>query len=138
MRSFYIAVIVIVVLVVAGVVILPLFNRMQFKKLPPQQQVLAIMKSANSLVYWKNVSSGTKGNLFYVKNKRKILIYPWALDENGHMRILKANPFDRWDYPEERESLNEDEVKQAVREMKKYSEKSHIKIVFNDPFEHNE
>lgn len=131
-------VVLIVAILILGIIILPLFNRWQFKQLPPDQQVLAIMKQANKLVFWKNVSNGRTGNLFYVKNKRKILVYPWALDEDGKMIILKDNPFDSWDYPEEKEPLNSDEIKQAREELYKYSEKSVIKIIFNDPFKENE
>ncbi|MCD7722775.1 MAG: hypothetical protein LUH82_02325 [Clostridiales bacterium] len=134
MSNIHIAVIAAAVFVLLGAVILPLINRRQFKKLPPDQQVLAIMKQANSLIYWKNISNGTTGRLFFVKNKRKILAYPWKLDESGRMLILKENPFDCWDYPEEREQLNEDEIKQARQELIKYSEKSRVKVVFNDPF----
>lgn len=123
---------------VLGIVILPLFNRRQFRRLPYDQQVLAIMKQANKLVYFKNISSGRKGNLFFVKNKRKILVYPWVLDENGKMVIVKDNPFDVWDYPENRPALTEDEVQQARDELCRYSEKSAVKILFNDPFKENE
>lgn len=126
------------VIIVLGVIVLPLFNRRQFKRLPPDQQVLAIMRQANKLVFWKNVSSGRTGNLFYVKNKRKILVYPWVIDDNGRMVITKKNPFDNWDYPEEKSPLNEDEIKQARAELYRFSEKSVVKIIFNDPFKENE
>ena len=81
----YQIIILIAVILIFGIIILPLFNRWQFKRLPVDQQVLAIMKQANKLVFWKNVSNGRTGNLFFVKNKRKILVYPWVLDENGRM-----------------------------------------------------
>jgi len=125
-------------IILLGTVVLPLINRRQFKRLPVDQQVLTIMKQAKKLVFWKNISNGRTGNLFFVKNKRKILVYPWALDEEGRMVILKDNPFDRWDYPEEKEPLNADEIRQAREELKKYSDKSLVKILFNDPFEQNE
>ncbi len=131
-------ILIILAVLVLGIIILPLFNRWQFKRLPYDQQVLAIMKQAKKLVYFKNISSGRKGNLFFVKNKRKILVYPWVLDENGKMVIVKDNPFDNWDYPENKPALNADEVKQAREELKKYSEKSAVKILFNDPFEERE
>ena len=134
----YQIIIIIAVILLLGVIILPLFNRWQFKKLPVDQQVLAIMKQAKTLIFWKNVSNGRTGNLFYVKNKRKILIYPWALDENGKMVILKKNPFDNWNYPEDKAPLNEDEIKQAREELYKYSEKSIVKLTFNDPFKEDE
>lgn len=131
-------IILIVSILLLGTVILPLINRRQFKRLPADQQILTIMKQANKLVYWKNVSNGRTGNLFYVKNKRKILVYPWALDEEGRMVILKNNPFDNWNYPEEKEPLNEDEIRQAREELIKYSEKSLVKLIFNDPFKQDE
>lgn len=124
-------------IILLGTIVLPLINRRQFKRLPVDQQVLTIMRQAKKLVFWKNVSNGRTGNLFYVKNKRKILVYPWTLDKEGRMVILKENPFDRWDYPEEKEPLNDDEIRQAREELKKYSDKSFVKILFNDPFEKN-
>ena len=134
----FLIVAIIVVIVLLGVIVLPLFNRWQFKRLPVDQQVLTIMKQAKTLIFWKNVSNGRTGNLFYVKNKRKILIYPWVLDENGRMVILKKNPFDKWNYPEEQAPLSEDEIRQAREELYKYSEKSMVKLAFNDPFKEDE
>lgn len=120
---------------VLGIIVLPLFNRWQFKRLPYDQQVLAIMKQAKGLVYWKNISHGRAGNLFYVKNKRKILVFPWVLDENGKMVVQKENPFDKWDYPEDNPPLTSEEVLHARDELRRYSDKSVVKLVFNDPFE---
>lgn len=137
MESYQIVLIIIAVVLI-GVIVLPLFNRWQFRRLPYDQQVLAIMRQAKGLVYWKNISRGRTGSLFFVKNKRKILVFPWVLDENGRMAVDKENPFDRWDYPEDRPPLNEDEIRQARQELKKYSDKSAVKIIFNDPFEDNE
>lgn len=134
----YKIVLIIAAVIVLGTVVLPLFNRWQFKRLAPEHQVLAIMKQAKGLVFWKNISNGRSGNLFFVKNKRKILVYPWVIDKNGRIVITKKNPFDFWDYPEERPALNEDEIKQAREELYKYSKKSAVKIVFNDPFKNDE
>lgn len=134
MKIYQIAIIAAVIILV-GVLVLPVFNRWQFKRLPADQQVLAIMKQANKLVFWKNISNGRSGNLFYVKNKRKILVYPWVLNENGKMVITKKNPFDNWDYPEEKAPLDDAEIKQAREELYRFSEKSAVKIIFNDPFE---
>lgn len=128
----------IAVILLLGVVILPLFNRSQFKKMPIEQQVLAIMKQAKGLVYFKNISNGRTGNLCYVKNKRKILIYPWVITQNGNMKITKENPFDNWDYPEEKEPLSANEIRQAHQELEKYSKKSPVRIIWNKPFEQNE
>lgn len=134
----YITALIIIVIILLGAVVLPLFNRQQFRKLSPEQQVRAIMRQTKGLVFWKNVSNGRDGNLFFVKNKRKILVYPWYIDENGKMIIKKDNPFDFWDYPEEKPALNADEIRQARDELYKYSEKSLVEIVFNDPFKDDE
>lgn len=111
----YQIIIIVAVVILLGVIVLPLFNRQQFRRLPYDQQILAIMKQANKLVFWKNISHGRAGSLFFVKNKRKILVYPWVINENGQMLITKENPFDKWDYPEEHEPLSADEIKQARR-----------------------
>lgn len=134
----YQIIIIIAVVIALGIAVLPAFNRWQFKRLSYDQQVITIMRQAKGLVYFKNISHGRTGSLFFVKNKRKILVYPWALDENGRMVIQKQNPFDKWNYPEDQPLLDEDEVRQAVAELKKYSDKSAVKIVFNDPFENGD
>lgn len=133
----YQIIIIVAVVILLGVIVLPLFNRQQFRRLPYDQQILAIMKQANELVFWKNISHGRAGSLFFVKNKRKILVYPWVINENGQMLITKENPFDKWDYPEEHEPLSADEIKQAREELYAYADKSAVKIVFNDPFKEN-
>lgn len=134
----YQIIIIVAVVILLGVIVLPLFNRQQFRRLPYDQQILAIMKQANKLVFWKNISHGRAGSLFFVKNKRKILVFPWVINENGQMLITKENPFDKWDYPEEHEPLSADEIKQAREELYAYADKSAVKIVFNDPFKENE
>ena len=134
----YQIIIIVAVVILLGVIVLPLFHRQQFRRLPYDQQILAIMKQANKLVFWKNISHGRAGSLFFVKNKRKILVYPWVINENGQMLITKENPFDKWDYPEEHEPLSADEIKQAREELYAYADKSAVKIVFNDPFKENE
>lgn len=134
----YQIIIIVAVVILLGVIVLPLFNRQQFRRLPYDQQILAIMKQANKLVFWKNISHGRAGSLFFVKNKRKILVYHWVINENGQMLITKENPFDKWDYPEEHEPLSADEIKQAREELYAYADKSAVKIVFNDPFKENE
>lgn len=117
------------VVLVLGIVVFPLINRRQFRNLPPDQQVRILMKEAKGLIYFKNVSSGSTGILYYVKNKRKILTFPWVLAD-GKMLCTRENPFERWDYPEEREPLNEDELKQLNDELEKYNKKNPVKIVF--------
>ncbi len=123
--------IIIAVVLVLGIVIFPLINRAQFRRLPPEQQVRIIMKQAKKLIYFKNVSKGTTGKLYYVKNKRKILIFDWVL-EDGKMVVYDEKPFERWDYPEEREPLNEDELRQLMEELKKYNKKNPVKLVFKN------
>lgn len=137
MEAWQIILIILAVLILV-IIILPLFNRSQLKKMPVDQQILIIMKQAKDLVFFKNISSGRTGNLCFVKNKRKILVYPWILNEKGEMQITKENPFDRWDYPEDRPLLNADEIAQARKELINYSKKSSVRIVWNDKAEQDE
>lgn len=123
-------VIIVAVILVLGIIVFPLINRRQFRNLPPDQQIRILMKEAKGLVYFKNVSKGSTGVLFYVKNKRKILAFPWVL-EDGKMVCKRENPFERWDYPEEKQPLNEDELKQLSEELEKYNKKNPVKIVFD-------
>lgn len=121
--------IIVVVLIVLGVVIFPLINRRSFRNLPPDQQIRILMKEAKGLAYFKNVSKGSTGILYYVKNKRKILAFPWVLSD-GKMLCTRKNPFERWDYPEEKEQINVDELKQLNDELEKFNKKNPVKIVF--------
>ena len=89
------------------------------------------MKSADKLHYFKNISNGTKGTLIYVKNKRKILAYPWVLID-GKMLCTKANPFDKWDYPEEQPPFTDEEVQIALRELEKYNKHSAVKLYLQE------
>ena len=110
-----------------GIIIFPIINRYQFKRLPFDQQIRILMKQARGLTYFKNISYGSKGTLIYIKNKRKILTYPWVLTD-GKMLCTKENPFDNWDYPENKPPLSEDEKKQALEELEKFNEKSIVKL----------
>ena len=123
-------VIIVAVVLILGIIVFPLINSRQFRNLPPDQQIRILMKEAKGLVYFKNVSKGSTGVLFYVKNKRKILAFPWVL-EDGKMVCKRENPFERWDYPEEKQPLNEDELKQLSEELEKYNKKNPVKIVFD-------
>lgn len=118
---------IIIGVVLLGIIILPLISRFQFKRLPFDQQIRILMKQAKGLVYFKNISYGNKGTLIYIKNKRKILTYPWVLLD-GKMLCTKDNPFERWDYPEEKPKLTDDEKKQALEELEKFNEKSIVKL----------
>ena len=124
-------IIAVVVVLILGIVVVPLINRQQFRNLPEDQQIRILMKEANGLVYLKNVSKGSTGVLYYVKNKRKILAFPWRLSD-GKMLCTRDNPFERWDYPEEKQPLNEDELKQLRQELEKYNKKNPVKLVFKD------
>ncbi|MBQ9516789.1 MAG: hypothetical protein IJR60_01765 [Eubacterium sp.] len=119
------------VIILLGVIVLPLINKRQFRRMPYDQQIRILMKQAKKLVFFKNVSNGTTGTLFYVKNKRKILIYPWQLVD-GKMLCTKKNPYTNWDYPEEQPAMTEDEIKQAVAELDKFNEKSLVKLYLQD------
>ena len=112
-------IILVVVILVLGIIVFPLINRRQFINLEP----------AKGLVYFKNVSKGSTGVLFYVKNKRKILALPWVLD-GGNMLCTKKNPFSNWDYPEDKQEINQDELAQLKDELEKYNKKNAVKIVF--------
>ena len=121
----------VVVVILLGVIILPLINKRQFRRMPYDQQIRILMKQAKKLIFFKNVSNGTSGTLFYVKNKRKILTYPWVLAD-GKMLCTKKDPFTVWDYPEEHPAMTPDEIKQAVEELEKFNEKSLVKLYLQD------
>lgn len=131
MTKLQIAIIVIVALLILGIIIFPIINKLQFKRMPFSQQIRVLMNQANKLIYWKNISYGTKGTLIYIKNKRKILAYPWVLID-GKMLCTKKNPFDSWDYPEDAPKMTDDEVKQAVEELEKYNSKSVVKLYLQE------
>lgn len=127
MTKVQIFLIALVALVLLGIFIIPQINKRQLKNMPFDLQVRALMKEANKLIYFKNISDGTKGSLVYIKNKRKILVYPWVLID-GKMLCTKANPFEHWDYPEEKPPLNEDEIQQAIEELDKYNKNKPVKL----------
>ena len=102
--------------------------------MPADQQILLIMKQAKGLHYIRNVSGGKQGFLYYVKNKRKILVYPWV--RRGRVRVItKKDPFDRWDYPEEQAPLTREERGQARQVLADYARRSNQRIVWNDKTE---
>ena len=61
--------IVVSVIIFLGVIVFPIVNKHQLKNMPYDQQIRIIMKSANKLHYFKNISNGTKGTLIYVSVK---------------------------------------------------------------------
>lgn len=109
-------VILILCIILLGVVVFPLINRRQFKNLPNEQKVRILMKEANSMTYFKNLTQGNHGVLFYVKNKRKILYLDWALVD-GKMVCTRKNPLANWDYPEEQEKINDDEKSNFLKPL---------------------
>lgn len=119
------------VIIALGVAVFPAINKHQLKNMPYDQQIRIIMKSANKLHYFKNITNGTKGTLIYVKNKRKILSYPWILVD-GKMICTKANPFEKWDYPEEQPPLTEDEIRLAIAELEKYNKHCAVKLYLQE------
>lgn len=119
------------VIVLLGAFIFPLINKRMLKNMPFEQQVRILIKQANTLIFFKNIANGTKGNLIYIKNKRKILVYPWVLIDNK-MLCTKANPFDHWDYPEDKPAFTEDEITQAIEELEKYNKNKPIKLYLQD------
>ncbi len=116
--------------VILGVLVFPMINKAQFKRLPFDQKVRILMKEAKGLVYFKNISEGTKGTLIYVKNKRKIYTFPWVL-KDGAMLCTRKPLFEKWDYPEEMPEFSEEEKEQAINELNKYNQKNRIKILID-------
>lgn len=124
-------VIVALVLLVLGIIVFPLINRKQFRNLPYDQQIRVLMKEANSLAYFKNISKGSSGTLYFVKNKRKILFLNWTLS-NGEMHCTKQNPLLKWDYPENNPLLTDDERKLVEAEIESYNKKNPVKFIYNE------
>ncbi len=129
MTKLKIILIIISAIAVLGLIVLPIVNRRSFRNLPPDQKVRILIKGAKSLAHFKNVSNGTTGILYFVKNKRKIISFPWTLQE-GKMICKRPNPFEHWDYPEEQALLTEDELSQLKEELEKYNHKNTVKIEF--------
>ena len=127
MTKLQIAFIVAAVVIFIGIFVIPIINKYQLKRMTVEQQIRVLMKQADKLIFFKNISDGRKGNLIYIKNKRKILVYPWVLID-GKMLCTRKNPFDHWDYPEEKAPLTEDEKKQAAEELEKYNKNKPVKL----------
>lgn len=120
-------ILIIIGILILGAVVFPLINKHQLKNMPHDQQIRILMKQAKGLNYFKNISSGNKGALVYIKNKRKILYYPWVLAE-GKMVCTKKTPYDNWDYPEERPAFREEEILQAQKALADYNKHSSVKL----------
>jgi len=119
--------------ILLGIFVIPLINRLQFNKLPVEQKVRVLMHQANGLSYFKNVSGGRSGTLYYVKNKRKIYLLPWVLSENK-MVCTRTNLFEKWDYPEEQPPFTEEEREQLREALEGYNARSRVRIVFKNDF----
>lgn len=126
-----IIIIALIVLIVLGLIVFPIINKQQLKNMPYDQQIRILMKGANKLHYFKNISNGSKGSLVYIKNKRKILFYPWVLVD-GKMLCTKANPYDNWDYPEEKPAFTQEEIEIAKEELERYNKHSAIKLYLQE------
>ncbi len=113
------------------VVIVPVINTKQFNRLPQEQKIRVLMKQAKGLVYFKNISDGSSGTLVYIKNKRKIYLYPWVL-QDGKMRCTRQHLYEKWDYPEEQPAFTEEERIQAQEELEKYNRKLTVKLYLNN------
>lgn len=131
MTKVQIVILVVGIVLLLGIIVFPIINKIQFKRMPFDQQIRILMKQANKLVYWKNISYGTKGTLVYIKNKRKILAFPWVLVD-GKMLCTKKSPFVSWDYPNDSPKMTDDEIKQAVEELDKYNSKSVVKLYLQE------
>ncbi|MGN0457917.1 MAG: hypothetical protein ACI4IL_02965 [Eubacterium sp.] len=124
-------VLLVIVVVFLAVIVFPIINNRQLKNMPFEQQIRIIKKEADKLIYFKNISNGKSGNLVYVKNKRKMLFYPWVLVD-GKMLCTKENPFDHWDHPDELPKMTEEEIIQAKQELEKYNQKNPIKLYLQE------
>lgn len=120
-------IIVIILVVVLGLFVFPFFNKLQFNRLPEEQKIRILMKQAKGLIYFKNISNGRSGTLYYVKNKRKIFAFPWEL-KDGKLICTRQDLFKQWDYPEEKPDFTNEEIKQALEELENYNKKNRIKL----------
>lgn len=116
------------IMLLLGIFVLPLINRRQFRNLPYDQQIRILMKEAKGAAYFKNVSKGSSGTLYFVKNRRKILELDWEL-RDSQMVCVKENPLEKWDYPEEHPTITDDEIKLLSEELEKFNKKSTVKFV---------
>lgn len=129
-------ILIVAAVIILGAVIFPLVNKRQLKNMPYDQQIRILMKQAKGLDYFKNISNGNKGALVYIKNKRKILYYPWVLAD-GKMVCTKKNPYDNWDYPEEHPAFRDEEVLQAQRALADFNKHNSVKLYLLSDSEDN-
>ena len=117
----------VIALLVLGLIVFPIINKAQFKRMPAEQQVRIIMQQAKGNHWFKNVSYGSEGKLIYVKNKRKIYYFPWELRE-GDMYCTRNKLFENWDYPEDAPPFTPEEKEQLLEALEKFNKKSIVKI----------
>ena len=96
-----------------------------------EQQIRILMKQAKGLSFFKNITNGKSGRLIYIKNKRKMYIYPWVLID-GKMLCTKKELFDKWDYPDENNEFTVDEKALAIKDLEDYNKKNVVKLYIND------
>ncbi|MCR5207074.1 MAG: hypothetical protein K6C14_01175 [Eubacterium sp.] len=120
-------VIAVIVLLILGIIVFPFINKLQFKRMPFEQQVRILMKEAKGLDYFKNITDGSSGTLVYIKNKRKIYYYPWVLSD-GIMLCTRKDLFEKWDYPEDKPDFLPEEKTQALTALESYNDKNLIKM----------
>ncbi len=122
-----IAALVVVIFLLLSTVIFPALNKKQFEKMPFEQQVRILMKQATGLSYFKNISGGSSGTLYYVKNKRKIYSYPWVM-KDGKMVCTRSDLFEKWDYPEDALPFSDEERELAIKELEIFNKKNFVKF----------
>ncbi len=122
-----IAALVVVIFLLLSTVIFPALNKKQFEKMPFEQQVRVLMKQATGLSYFKNISGGSSGTLYYVKNKRKIYSYPWVM-KDGKMICTRGDLFEKWDYPEDALPFSDEERELAIKELEIFNKKNFVKF----------
>ena len=132
MHPAIIAALVIAVLLLLGTVVFPAVNKRQFDALPFEQKVRILMKEANSLSYFKDVAFQNSGTLYYVKNKRKILLLPWEVTD-GEKRCTREEPLAVWDYPEN-VPLTDEEKERATAELTTYFADKKMKMRLDNEF----
>ena len=118
-------------ILVVGTMVFSQTNAHQFNAMSFDQQIRLLMKQANSNDYFKNISEGSQGKLVYIKNKRKIFVYPWVLVD-GKMLCTRKRLYKNWDYPENHPPFTDEEAEHAMEELNNFNRKSVIKLYFPD------
>lgn len=125
--EFVFILIALVIIALCVLFVFPIINNRYWNSMTVEQQCLWLTKKAKKYVEFKNLSFGAEGKLFYVVNKRKVLIYPWML-KDGNMLVTKENAFDFWSYPDR--ALTDEEIKKAKMDLEEFNEKSRVKLLY--------